>query len=258
MNYLLAIDIGNTNTVLGIMKDGVVLHSWRITTGNLQTVDELGILVLELLRNRGYQTADIRHVGICSVVPDVTTIYQSVATTYIGRESFTVGHHLDLGIKIIYDDPRAVGADRLANVIAAMHRFGGPGVVIDLGTATTFDVYNDKGDYLGGVIAPGIETSALSLHRRAAKLPRINLELPDTIIAKNTTAAMQNGILLGSLKSAEGIIGEIQKEFDQPLKLTITGGFSTFIRTHSVLHMQQVPDLVLEGVYQIGHRLGYC
>ncbi|MCK6600218.1 MAG: type III pantothenate kinase [Bacteroidetes bacterium] len=252
MSYLLAVDIGNTNTVIGVMQDGRVLKSWRVTTGNLQTEDELGMLLLSFLERGGYSLNAIKSVGICSVVPDVTAIYQKISTRYFGKEPFSIGPHLDMGIHIRYKDPMAVGADRLANVLAAFLAYGGPGIVIDFGTATTFDVYSADCDYLGGVIAPGIETSAMALHRRAAKLPRIELTLPETVIAKTTTESMQNGILLGTLAATEGIIKKIENELGEKAVLTLTGGFGQFIQDHSSLHFNLRPDLVLEGIWAAG------
>lgn len=252
MNYLLAIDIGNTNTVVGVMDEGRVLVSWRVTTGNLQTEDELGMLILSFLKNSGFPIHDIKSIGICSVVPDVTIIYQNISRKYFHKEPFTIGSNLNLGIKILYEDPNAVGADRLANVIAAFSRYGGPGIVIDFGTATTFDVYDESCAYLGGVITPGIETSAMALHRRAAKLPRIELTLPDKVIATNTTASMQIGILLGALASMEGIISKIEKELGKKTVLTLTGGFGKFVQEHSSLTFNLRPDLVLEGIWDVG------
>lgn len=256
MKYLLAIDIGNTNTVLGIMDKGKVLHSWRVTTGNLQTEDELGILILSMLHYADFTKEDISLVGIASVVPNVTGIYQKISEKYFGLTPFIVGSHLNLKIKIKYEDPKAVGADRICNVVAAYEKYGGPGIVIDFGTATTYDVYDEKGNYLGGNIAPGIETSAYALHQRTAKLPKIDLKLPEKIIAANTTESMQNGILLGALDSMEGMVKRISKQLNSAPVLTLTGGISRFIKENSKLKFHLEPDLVLEGIYRIGKRDG--
>lgn len=255
MSYLLAIDIGNTNTVIGVMKELDVLASWRVTTGNLQTEDELGILLIYFLEHGGFQLSDIQMVGICSVVPDVTTIYERISQRYFKQTAFVVGHQLDLGFEIFYKNPSAVGADRLANVVAAYHLFSGPGIVIDFGTATTFDVYDEKGNYLGGVIAPGIETSAMTLHRRAAKLPRIEFTVPDKIIATDTVGSMQNGIIIGTIEAMEGLIRRITAELTSDPKLTLTGGLGPLVMQHSALKFHYEPDLVLKGLYLIMKRL---
>ena len=246
----------NTNTVIGVMKDSTVLKSWRITTSNLQTEDELGLAILNMLHFGGFDLKSIASIGISSVVPNITGIYEKVAVKYFGRKSFVVGSHLNLGIKIFYDEPKTVGADRLCNVIAAFEKFKGPGIVIDFGTATTYDVYDRRGNYLGGNISPGIETSAYALHQKTAKLPKINLVLPEKIIATNTTESMQNGILLGALDAMEGMIKRISKQFDEKPQLVMTGGISGFIRENSKLKFRLEPDLVLEGIYFIGKKQG--
>lgn len=256
MKYLLAIDIGNTNTVIGLMQNGMVRHSWRVTTGNYQTEDELGIMLLALINQSEVDKKLISVIGISSVVPNLTSIFQKVSEKYFGIQAFVVGSHLNLKIKNFYDDPRAVGADRICNVIAAFHKYGGPGIVIDFGTATTYDVYDKKGNYLGGNISPGIETSASALHLRTAKLPKIELIIPNKIVATNTTESMQNGILLGALDALEGMIKRISKEFQEKPILTMTGGISHFIKKHTKLKFNADPDLVLEGIHFISVRIG--
>lgn len=255
MKYLLAIDVGNTNTVIGLMINGKVTNSWRVTTGNYQTEDELGIMLLNLLDKSGHSKSSIQIIGISSVVPNITSIFQKVSLKYFGIESFVVSSSLNLGIENYYDDPKSVGADRLCNVIAAQHKYGGPGIVIDFGTATTYDVYDKKGNYLGGNISPGIETSAAALHNRTAKLPRIELNIPNKIVASNTTESMQNGILFGALDAMEGMIKRLSREFDQKPVLTMTGGISHFIIKHTKLKFNMEPDLVLEGIYFISEKI---
>lgn len=255
MNYLLAIDVGNTNTVIGLMVKEKVIHSWRITTGNYHTEDELGIILLALLQQSRIEISQIKLFGISSVVPNITYIYEKVALTYFNLTSIVINSDLKLSIKNYYDDPRAVGADRLCNVIAAHQKYGGPGIVIDFGTAITYDVYDKKGNYLGGNISPGIETSASALHTKTAKLPRIDLNLPNKIIATNTTESMQNGIIFGAIDSMEGMIKRLSKQLDEKPILTITGGISHFITEHTKLKFHFDPNLVLEGIYFATQRI---
>lgn len=255
---LLAIDIGNTHTVLGVFQQSTLKFDWRVTSSLQHTEDEVGAQVKLFLTDAGINLKDIQGICIASVVPDLTDVFASMARKYIRREPVIVSSSLNLGIQIRYSDPRAVGADRLCNAIAGFAKYGGPLIVIDFGTATTYDVVATNGDYLGGVIAPGIETSAVDLHRRAAKLPKVELHFPSTIIGTDTASSMQAGILYGAVDSMEGMVGRLQAELlkreGSEGKLIATGGFSKFISEHSALPIQWEPSLVLEGVRLVYDR----
>ena len=211
------------------------------------------------LREAEIQTKDIDGVGISSVVPNLTDIFASMARKYFRAEPLLVDSSLDLGFKIHYDDPTSVGADRLCNAVAGYAKYGGPLIIIDFGTATTYDVIAGNGDYLGGVIAPGIETSAMDLHRRAAKLPKIELHFPSKMIGTDTVGSMQAGILYGALDAMEGTLNRLQSELKKregkKAKVIATGGFSQLMTKKSKLIEAWEPSLVLDGVRMIYERV---
>lgn len=256
---ILTIDIGNTHIVMGVFERAKLLHDWRLTSSSHYTEDEVGISVRQLLRDAGIREDGISGIGISSVVPDLTDVFGSMVRKYFKLEPIIVSSELDLGISIRYDDPRAVGADRLCNAVAGYAKYRGPLIVIDFGTATTYDVVARNGDYLGGVIAPGIETSAVDLHRRAAKLPKVELHFPSRVMGTDTTGSMQSGILYGALDSMEGMVRRLQAEVvkreGMEAQLVATGGFSGFICDHSPLPIHWEPSLVLDGVRLIYERV---
>lgn len=256
---ILTIDIGNTHTVMGVFERAKLLHDWRLTSSSHYTEDEVGISVRQLLRDAGIRENGITGIGISSVVPDLTDVFASMVRKYFKLEPIIVSSELDLGISIRYDDPRAVGADRLCNAVAGYAKYRGPLIVIDFGTATTYDVVARNGDYLGGVIAPGIETSAVDLHRRAAKLPKVELHFPSRVMGTDTAGSMQSGILYGALDSMEGMVRRLQAEVVKregvEAQLVATGGFSGFICDHSPLPIHWEPSLVLDGIRLIYERV---
>ncbi len=252
---ILAIDIGNTHTVFGIFEKHKLLGDWRVTSFVSRTEDELGALVRTFCEGAGISLKKITAVGISSVVPNLTDIAISMSKKYFTLEPIVVSASLPLGLKILYEDPHAVGADRLCNAVAAHAKFKGPLVIVDFGTATTFDVISDKGDYLGGIISAGIETSAGELHRRAAKLPKIDLHFPPKIIGTNTVNSMQAGILYGALDAMESMIRRISKELDDYPTVIATGGFSAFMTKQSKLINKCEPTLVLDGIRIIVERM---
>ena len=260
---LLAIDIGNTHTVFGIYRGPDLVADWRVTSMLQRTEDEVGAQVKLFLNDAGVPSGDVRGVGISSVVPNLTDIFSMMAQKYFGVEPLLISSALDLGIKVRYDDPNSVGADRLCNAVAGFSKFGGPLIVIDFGTATTYDVVAANGDYLGGVIAPGIETSAVDLHRRAAKLPKIELRFPRSLIGQDTASSMQAGILFGAIDAMEGMTRRLQDEIakreGKEAKVIATGGFAKLIAERSNRIAECVPSLVLDGVRLIYERLkGSC
>lgn len=256
---LLAIDIGNTHTVFGVYQGSKLLADWRVTSNHQRTEDEIGAQVLLFLEEKKIPRKKLTGVAISSVVPNLTDIFATMARKYFRVEPVIISSSLKLGITIHYDDPSSVGADRLCNAIAGFAKYGGPLIIIDFGTATTYDVVAKNGDYLGGVIAAGVETSAADLHRRAAKLPKVELHFPKKIICTDTVGSMQAGILYGSLDAMEGMIGRLQKELKKhegkEATVIATGGFSELMRKHSKLIQAWEPTLVLEGVRLIFEKV---
>ena len=254
-SMILAADIGNTHTVFGIYDKKKLLGDWRVTSFVTRTEDEFGALVKNFCEEGGISLKRISAFGISSVVPNLTDVMQRMSKKYLKIEPIIVSTSLPLGIKVLYDDPASVGADSLCNAVAGYAKYKGPLVIVDFGTATTFDVVSKNGEYLGGVIAPGIETSAAELHRRAAKLPKIDIHFPKTIVGKNTVSSMQSGILYGALDSMETMVRRISKEIDDYPTVIATGGFSELMMEHSKVINKHEPTLVLEGIRIIVEKM---
>ncbi len=252
---LLAIDVGNTHTVLGIYDGERLVADWRMASLTHRTVDENWLTIKSFCTDANIPLAEIDGVGISSVVPDLTDVFESLARKYFKVEPVTVTASLDLGIRVLYTDPAAVGADRLCNAIAGFRKYGGPLVVIDFGTATTFDVIAASGDYLGGVITLGLDSTASELHRRAAKLPKIELRFPPSVIGRETEASMQSGVMFGTVDAVEGIIRRITAELGGTPKVIATGGLAGIIAAHTKAIQACEPSLVLDGVRLIFERV---
>lgn len=252
---ILALDIGNTHTVVGIYDKTKLLGDWRVTSFVTRTEDEFGALVKQFCDDARVPLKKISSVGISSVVPNLTDVCIKMSRKYFMIEPVVVSAQVDLGIKVLYDDPNAVGADRLCNAVAGFAKHRGPLIIVDFGTATTFDVVSKNGEYLGGVIAAGVETSAGELHRRAAKLPKIDLNFPSRVIGKNTVESMQSGILFGALDSMETMIRRISKELDDYPTVIGTGGFSEMMKKQSKVINKHEPTLVLDGIRLIVERV---
>jgi type III pantothenate kinase len=252
---ILAIDIGNTHSVIGIYNGSKLLGDWRVTSFVTRTEDEFGTLVKQFCEDAKVPMKKITSIGIASVVPNLTEVCVKMSRKYFKIEPIVVSSDLDLGMKVLYDDPRTVGADRLCNAVAGFAKYKGPVVIVDFGTATTFDVVSKNGEYLGGVITAGIETSSGELHRRAAKLPKIDLKFPEHVIGKNTVESMQAGILYGALDSMETMIRRISKELDDYPTVIATGGFSETMKKQSKVINKHEPALVLEGIRLIVERV---
>ncbi len=253
-NYILAVDVGNTHIEIGLFSGKQFITSWRITTGVHRTEDEFLAYIAQLLTLRNISLSQIKDVAISSVVPDVTQILSRMSSRYFQREPLIVDHTLDLGITVDYHPPASVGADRLCNAVSAFERFGGPLIIVDFGTATTFDVVDSQGVYLGGAIAPGVETTAWGLAERASKLPRIPLVFPERVIGKSTEESMQAGILLGSVKMVDGLIEEMLNILPGKPKIIGTGGLAPLIAERSSYIKIVEPDLVLDGLIRIYFR----
>jgi type III pantothenate kinase len=252
---LLAIDVGNTHTVLGIFDGDRLVADWRMASLTHRTVDENWLTIKSFCTDAHIPLTGISGIGISSVVPDLTDVFESLARKYFKVEPVTVTASLDLGIRILYTDPGAVGADRLCNAIAGFRKYGGPLVVIDFGTATTFDVIAASGDYLGGVITLGLDSTASELHRRAAKLPKIELRFPSSVIGRETEASMQSGVMFGAVDAVEGTIRRIAAELGTKPKVIATGGLAGIIASHTTIIEACEPSLVLEGVRLIYERV---
>jgi type III pantothenate kinase len=252
---LLAIDIGNTHTVIGVFERDRLVGDWRITSSIARTEDEIGMFVKSFCKEASIDPGLVVRSGISSVVPNMTPVYQKMAKKYFNIEPVLISSALDLGITILYDDPTAVGTDRLCNAVAGYTQYGGPLIIIDFGTATTYDVISEQGEYIGGVIAPGVETSSAELHRRAAKLPKIDIIFPEKVIGKTTITSMQSGILFGAVDSVEGMVRRISTELEKKTIVIGTGGLSGVISLRTTLIDFVAPTLVLDGVRIIMDRI---
>jgi type III pantothenate kinase len=252
---LLAVDVGNTHTVLGIYDGDRLVADWRIASLTQRTADEHWLALRSFCTDSGIDLKHIRGVGLSSVVPDLTDIFETMSRNYLKVEPLTVTANLDLGISVHYIDPSQVGADRLCNAIAGYHKYGGPLIIIDFGTATTFDVVAKNGDYLGGVITLGLESMASELHRRAAKLPKIELHFPATVIGRDTVSSMQAGVMFGTVDAVEGAVRRITQELGAPAKVIATGGLSRVVARYTKVIEHCEPSLVLDGIRLIYRRL---
>lgn len=226
---LLVIDIGNTNTVVGMYRGTKLVQHWRLATRPEGTADEYGSTLRHLVALTGQDTKQIEGTIISSVVPPLTATMERMCKVYFGRIPLVVGPGIKTGISVLYDNPKEVGADRIVNAVAANERYGGDLVVVDFGTATTFDCVSAKGEYLGGVICPGMMISVEALFKSASKLPRVELVKPKNVIGKNTVQSMQAGIVFGYVGLVEGIVRRLRKEFRTKPKIIATGGLSNLI-----------------------------
>ena len=236
---LLAFDVGNTNIVFGLYKNDKLIENWRISTLRTRTEDELAILIGQLFKMKGYTLEDIDNVIISSVVPQVMYSLQHMSKKYCKVEAMVVGLKLKSGINIKYDNPKEVGADRIVNSVAGIKKYGNGLIIVDFGTATTFDAISDKGEYLGGAILPGIKISQDALFRNAAKLTRVELIKPKKVIGKTTVESIQSGIIYGYAGSVEYIVNKMKKEMGYDVKVIATGGLATLIESES-----EVIDLI--------------
>jgi len=253
---LLAIDVGNTNIVFAVFDgQGNVQGEWRISSNGKRTADEYGVWLTQLLDWNHIDCVQISDVIISSVVPDTIFNLKALSKRYFDCDALVVGEEgLELGIDILLDRPEEVGADRLVNSIAAHLEHEGPLIIIDFGTATTFDVVNADGQYCGGAIAPGINLSIEALHMAAAKLPRVSLNKPEHVIGKSTVEAMQSGIFWGYVSMLEGMVMRIKGEFGQSMKVIATGGLAPILADASKIIQFTDPDITLRGLWEIHKR----
>jgi type III pantothenate kinase len=252
---LLAIDVGNTNTVVGVFSGEKLLDYFRIASNEKLTHDECGILVRQLLGNIEIPPEKIEGVCLCSVVPALTQAYEEMSRKYFSVEPLAVSASSDLGMEIVYDNPEQVGADRLADAVAAYELYGGPAIVVDFGTATTFDYISAEGEYVGGAIAPGVETSSSTLFYRAAQLFKVRLEPPRSVVGKNTTESLKAGIIYGTVGQVEGIISRMKDEIGQDkVKVLATGGLAPVVAKLTSSIEEVNLTLTLEGLRIIHAR----
>ncbi len=255
---LLALDIGNTNITLGVWDGQAWRQYWRLLTIHDRTADEVGILLKSLLRESGLETA-VSHIILASVVPPLTDTCRRACQHYLGTTPLEISTQLDLGIRILTDNPDAVGADRIVNAIAAHHHYPGPSIVIDMGTATKFDVVAADGALVGGVIAPGLQLTADALVNRAAKLSQVSLTPPPQTLGRNTVHAMQSGIIFGYVSLIEGLLQRLKAEHPdagQPIPVLGTGGLIDLIAIHTEAIDHVDPWLTLTGLRLIHDRVG--
>ena len=251
---LLTVDIGNTNTVLGIYRGVTLLDHLRIESRRNSTVDEYGALCAMLLQQRGLAFSDLGQAVIGSVVPPLTTVFDAVCRRGIGRAPVIIGPGTRTGMHILVDNPKEVGADRIVNAIAAFERYKSTCIVVDFGTATTFDVVNAKGQYLGGVIVPGIGISADALFARAAKLPRVEVQRPANVLGKTTVQAIQSGLVFGYVSLVEGLVQRLQAELGVEAAVVATGGLAPLIAKETACIREVLEFLTLDGLRMVYER----
>jgi type III pantothenate kinase len=250
---LLAIDIGNTEITLGVFEGEELRVTWHLATRFHRVADEYAALLMKLLEHRSLKLNDISEIALCCVVPPLLSTITDMCRRYFNVTPLVVGAGVKTGVRIRMDNPREVGADRIVNAAAAHHLYGGPVIITDFGTATTFDVVSKEGDYLGGAIAPGIGIAAEALYTRAAMLPRVELAHPQHVIGTSTTTAIQSGIIYGYIGLVEGIVSRLQKELGEKTTVVATGGYAGLIANETSIINTVNPDITLIGLRLIHH-----
>ncbi|MCE1228812.1 MAG: type III pantothenate kinase [Firmicutes bacterium] len=252
MSLLLAVDVGNTNIVLGVFDvstkgGGTLMHSWRLATSRERTMDEFGVTTLALLRHAGLEAEQVRHVVISSVVPPMHAVLQAWMKAYFHAEPLWIEPGIKTGLKLLIDNPAELGADRIVNAVAGLERYGAPLIAVDFGTATTFDIVNAKREYLGGIILPGLKIAAEALFQRASRLPRVEIAEPERLVGRNTVQAMQSGLFYGYVGQVDGIMARLLEEYPGSACVA-TGGLAKVVVPASKYLKNIEPDLTLEGL----------
>lgn len=251
---LLVMDIGNTNIVLGMYEGEDLRFHWRVATDRKKTEDEYGMLILSLFMSVGLDFKHVQGVIVSSVVPPLNFTVERMCLKYFQKKPLVIGPGIKTGLNIKYEYPREVGSDRIVNAVAAIHFYGTPLIIVDFGTATTFCYVDEKAQYMGGSIAPGIAISTEALYSRAAKLPRIEIAKPSNVVGRNTIAAMQSGIFYGFVGQVEGIVGRMKAESKSVPKVVATGGLAPLIANETSSIDIVDPNLTLKGLRLIYER----
>jgi len=248
---LLAVDIGNTHTVIGVFKEDSLLHHWRTASDLARTEDEIFVMLKFLLEEHGIKRSDLKGAAISSVVPDLTPVLKIMCKKYFQVEPLVINALVKLNFEVKYNNPSAVGADRICNAAAAIERYGAPLVIIDFGTATTFDCIDKSGNYSGGIIAPGIASSIETLHKKAAKLPSVDMVFPEEIIGHTTEESIQSGIMIGTSVMIDGMVRRLKDELGKQTKIVATGGLARKVAGRTECIDEVNPFLSLEGIASI-------
>lgn len=257
---LLVIDVGNTNTVLGIFKGEELVEHWRLTSSRSRTTDEYGLMMRALFDMSSIDMKDINGCIIACVVPPMQNIYEDMVERYFGIRALSIGPGVRTGMPILYENPREVGADRIVNAVAAYELFESACIVVDFGTAITFDAISEKGEYMGGSICPGIAISADALYTRASRLPRVEFRMAERVIGRNTVASIQSGLVYGYTSLVDGMVRRIVEEYEKPMRVIATGGLAHAIAQCSGTIERVDEDLTLTGLRilydrNVGHGL---
>ena len=252
---ILTIDIGNTNVLTGVYDGEKLVRHWRIDSRVQRTSDEWGMLILTHLERRGGNARDVEGIIISSVVPELDFPFSRMAEEYFKKKAVFVHSGLNLGLRIKYTIPEQVGADRLCNAVAALKHYQSPIIIIDFGTATTYDVIAGENEYIGGVIAPGVETAAAVLHRQTARLPLVGMSFPEKIIGRTTETSIRSGILYGALVEMEGLVGKIKEEVGGSAVVIATGGYAGLFKEKTDIIQHVEPFLTLDGLCAIYSKL---
>jgi type III pantothenate kinase len=252
---LLAMDVGNTNTVLGLFDGDALVADWRVRTERDITTDELGILLRNLFLSKDLDSQSVTAVIISSVVPPLNNVLEELSTRYFNVTAMFISHAVNLGMPILYDNPKEVGADRIVNAVAAYDRYQQALVIVDFGTATTFDYISARGEYVGGAIAPGLFISSEALFQKASKLPRVEIfARPKRAVARDTISSMNAGLVLGYAGLVDGLVSRIKQEVEDEPRVIATGGLASLIASMSDTIDEVSPDLTLDGL-KILYRL---
>lgn len=251
---LLAVDIGNSHTVFGVFQDGALQADWRLATRKDSTADEIGVLLRALFGEAELDPKAVEGMIVSSVVPDLNAVYDETGRRRLGCAPLFVGPGVKTGMPILYENPHDVGADRIVNAVAALTRYGAPVIVLDFGTATTFDVVSASGEYLGGVISPGLGLSAEALFSKAARLHRVDVRRPPRVIGRNTEQSLQSGLFHGYVSLVEGVVRRIREELGQEAPVVATGGLARIFEPEMAFLTETDPGLTLEGLRLIWEK----